>query len=240
MKKKNKLSDNVTGENLSLLPEEVKAEDKSLSPTENYKKFVERFNEIFKKRHRVLPDMVSKLKTRMKTFSFDEVMTALEGLGSWDFAHGNNDRNWKATPDFLLRNDAQIDRFLNLDPQTEGNSQSPTLFPQGFERLDKRLETEAILLAELTTGVWDTGVKYVYGQKLIPWLKSKNYKTDFDTTSKLLISFIRDLNLASSELSLNMILSDYEKYLKTCEFYEIEPRFDIFLKGEQLRLEKQE
>ena len=48
-------------------------------------------------------------------FTLEEILKALDNLSKSEFHQGDNDRGWKADPDFLIRNDEQIDKWLNTD-----------------------------------------------------------------------------------------------------------------------------
>lgn len=207
-----------------------------LQPKECYTIFITRFNEIFGKKHRVGGGMTAKLKTRMKTFSLDEIMEALERLGEWPFAHGDNDRGWQATPDFLLRNDAQIDRFLNqvatkLKPETRAT---------GFEKPDKKLSVEIRLLAGLETGAWVDSISWVYGQELMPWMKKNKMATDFERTTRLLVQFIEESEpkLGASDITWSAMVERYKRYLQSCRIKDVEPRPEIVQKGEEVMNER--
>lgn len=75
--------------------------------------FLEKFNAIFGSSYRPTKTRSEKLLQRLKSYSFDEVSFALDNMASDPFYKGKNDRNWKADPDFFLRTDEQIDKFLN-------------------------------------------------------------------------------------------------------------------------------
>jgi len=75
--------------------------------------YIDKFNLLFKKNFRVTSARKKKLKIRLKEFSFEEVLKALEILHANPFYRGKNDRGWVADPDFLIRSDEQLDKFLN-------------------------------------------------------------------------------------------------------------------------------
>lgn len=83
-------------------------------------KYIERYNSLFKSTARVTDGRNSKLKARLKTFTYEEIITALENMAQIPWYTGKNDTKWVASPDFLLRNDEQIDRFLNNVPKKSG------------------------------------------------------------------------------------------------------------------------
>jgi hypothetical protein len=75
--------------------------------------FMNRFNELFNKNYKPTKGRNQKLKGRLKTFTMEQVMVALENMAKDKFYSGDNDRSWVADPEFFLRNDEQIDKFLN-------------------------------------------------------------------------------------------------------------------------------
>ena len=75
--------------------------------------YIDKFNLLFKKNFRITSARKKKLKIRLKEFSFEEVLKALEILHANPFYRGKNDRGWVADPDFLIRSDEQLDKFLN-------------------------------------------------------------------------------------------------------------------------------
>lgn len=77
--------------------------------------FIEKFNQHFKKSYRVTNGRTIKLRLRLKIYSIEEILQALENLASSPFHRGVNDRGWDANPDFLIRNDEQVDKWLNYD-----------------------------------------------------------------------------------------------------------------------------
>jgi hypothetical protein len=74
---------------------------------------INKFNELFDKHYRLTKERERKLRQRLKTFSMEQIMVALENMAKDKFYSGENDRGWMADPEFFLKNDEQIDRFLN-------------------------------------------------------------------------------------------------------------------------------
>lgn len=71
------------------------------------------FNSLFGGKYQSTVGRIAKLALRLHTFSLEQVLEATRNLSSDDFYQGKNDRGWKADPDFLLRSDEQIDKWLN-------------------------------------------------------------------------------------------------------------------------------
>lgn len=83
--------------------------------TVEIERFLEGFNTLFTSKYRVTPKRSRQLKERLKAYSFEEIMEALSNLGRSSFHRGENQRGWVADPDFLIRSDEQIDKFLNVE-----------------------------------------------------------------------------------------------------------------------------
>ena len=77
--------------------------------------YVEKFNHLFKREFRVTLSRERKLKIRLKNYTFKEILKALDNLSQSPWHRGVNDRGWTASPDFLIRNDEQVDKWLNED-----------------------------------------------------------------------------------------------------------------------------
>jgi phage replication O-like protein O len=80
---------------------------------ERAKIFVERFNELSGLKCRPTEGKERLLKSRLKSFSFEEIVKATELMLSNDFFKGRSQSKWFATPEWILESDAKIDRFLN-------------------------------------------------------------------------------------------------------------------------------
>lgn len=77
--------------------------------------FISHFNIEAGGKNYTLTDTRKKLlNLRRKIFSLEQIKQAVTNMFSNEFYSGVNDRRWCATPDFILRNDEQIDKFLNI------------------------------------------------------------------------------------------------------------------------------
>lgn len=76
--------------------------------------FLEYFNEKSGKNYQVTDDRSDALERRLKKYSMEQVKLAIDALLKSPHHIGKNSTNtWYATPDFLLRSDEMIDRWLN-------------------------------------------------------------------------------------------------------------------------------
>jgi len=77
--------------------------------------FLNEFNNLFERQYKPTAGRVKKLDLRLKSFSLEDILKALHNLSQSPFHRGVNDRGWSADPDFLIRNDEQIDKWLNVN-----------------------------------------------------------------------------------------------------------------------------
>ena len=85
----------------------------SSSPSGDLAVFLEEFNKLFSRDFRITEGRRRQLNTRLKAYSFDEILQALRNMAKSPHHQGKNDRGWVADPDFLLSNDEKIDKWLN-------------------------------------------------------------------------------------------------------------------------------
>jgi len=108
----------------SNLVSKITAEKKQNNTANNVKNdknintYVSLFNEKFKTQYTVTSGRDKKLSQRLKKFTLEEILKAIENLSKSNFHTGDNDRGWKADPDFLIRSDEQIDKWLNTSKST--------------------------------------------------------------------------------------------------------------------------
>lgn len=111
----NKLDENT--QTITDTTTEITTDTKDNSQKENkseeFNNFLEEFNRLFQKNYRHTDDREKRYISRRKTYSTEEILQALENLSKSDFHKGKNDRGWCADPDFLLRNDSMIDKWIN-------------------------------------------------------------------------------------------------------------------------------
>ena len=76
-------------------------------------RFIEAFNTAFKREFKLTKGRTQKIKLRLKTYSINQLIGAVRVMAEDPFYSGSNDRGWVADPDFILRSDEQVDKFLN-------------------------------------------------------------------------------------------------------------------------------
>ena len=78
--------------------------------------FLETFNRNFNTKYQETDGRQDKLKKRREKYTLEQILLAINNLSQSKFHTGKNDSGWKAGPDFLLRNDEMIDKWLNFTP----------------------------------------------------------------------------------------------------------------------------
>lgn len=86
------------------------------------KEYIQTFNRLFKRDYRATTGRKDRLAARLKTFTLEQILKAVENLSKSKFHQGDNDRNWVADPDFLIRNDEQIDKWLQRINSVNGEN----------------------------------------------------------------------------------------------------------------------
>lgn len=87
----------------------------------DFKNFISLFNSLTHKNFRPTIGLQQKYIVRRKSYSADDLVKAAKSLTSSPFHTGTNDRNtYYATPEFLLRSDEQVDKWLNTEPLYKG------------------------------------------------------------------------------------------------------------------------
>lgn len=99
--------------------------------------YIDCFNSLFGSHHKPTKGREEKLAARLKKFTREEILRALSNLSKSPFHRGDNDRKWVADPDFLIRNDEQVDKWINKAPpkqQTLGEMMGAMPFEEMKEK----------------------------------------------------------------------------------------------------------
>jgi len=81
--------------------------------------YLDKFNSLFDRQFTPTKARSVKLKQRLKTYAFEQLLTGLENMAKNEFFRGVNDTGWSANPDYALRNDEIIDKMLNMRPSVK-------------------------------------------------------------------------------------------------------------------------
>jgi len=100
----------------------------------NYKKLMGLFNENYSTNYQATNNRFIKYKARLKTYTHEKLVEALEIMSQTPFYNGANDRGWVANPDYFLRSDEIIDRLLN---KSNGNKKPSNHANESTDRFKK-------------------------------------------------------------------------------------------------------
>lgn len=73
------------------------------------------FNQAMGKKYSLTDKRYELIRTREKSYGTEQLETACRNLGRSAFHTGKNDRGWIADPDWLFKNDENVDKALNLE-----------------------------------------------------------------------------------------------------------------------------
>lgn len=113
----------VTSIGYKKLPKEADTKDNKDTITkdtiqktgDSLQKYIDSFNVFFKREFKTTKGRETKLRTRLKAFSLEEILTAVENLSKSPWHRGINPSGWTASPDFIIRSDEKVDEWLNKD-----------------------------------------------------------------------------------------------------------------------------
>jgi hypothetical protein len=82
------------------------------------------FNQEFSKCYGVTKSRRELIAHRLRVYGLHQLERAVKNLSKTPFYRGKNDRKWEATPDYLFRNDENVDKALNLEVKTVAKKSS--------------------------------------------------------------------------------------------------------------------
>ena len=85
-----------------------------------YTHFCKRFNKN-PNAYKLTTKRISKIKTRLKEFSLNQILKAIDNASEDDFYSGKNDRNWVADLDYITRSYEVIEKLVHLIPRRKIN-----------------------------------------------------------------------------------------------------------------------
>jgi hypothetical protein len=113
----------------------------------------ETFKGVWKRPLRLTSDRRDKIKTRLKSFSEDEIREAIANLRTSKYHLGENQNGTiYATPEFLFRSDSQIDKWMNIRRKEVNQCQTGS----EVERLKRILNAQSSESVSQTQGVQHT------------------------------------------------------------------------------------
>lgn len=83
-----------------------------------------RFGDIWSRPLKLTKERSEKIKARLRTFTEEELCRAIDNIRSSPFHCGENDRGQVyAAPEFIFRNDAMVDKWLNMPVRSKQTSE---------------------------------------------------------------------------------------------------------------------
>ena len=86
---------------------------KSRPVTQEATAYLESFNKLFKRDHRMFDKINSRYLERRNSFTHEQILKSLKNLSKSTFQQGENDSKWTASPEWLIENDERVDQWLN-------------------------------------------------------------------------------------------------------------------------------
>lgn len=107
-------SPRIEAENLQGLRPNNNKINKNNTNTSTLSSLIEFFNEKFGKQYRLTSNVTFLIRSRLKTFSEEQIKQAISNLSTQAWATGRTERNWVASPSYLFKSDDKIDNALNI------------------------------------------------------------------------------------------------------------------------------
>ena len=106
---------------------EKQTKEKNGNNSEDVQRVMDEYNRIFAglwaRPLALTADRKRKIQARLKTFTVDELVTAMKNIRASPFHCGENDRHQVyATPEFICRNDGQVDKWLKMEVKPNGRN----------------------------------------------------------------------------------------------------------------------
>lgn len=89
------------------------SDDKDDQVAEFHEHFVTAWKDVYPRGPKLSPKRRKKIRKRLEEFSLDELKRACDNLHADPFARGKNDRGWIADIDYLIKNQENVDKWLN-------------------------------------------------------------------------------------------------------------------------------
>jgi hypothetical protein len=112
---RNTIKEKKRKEKKSKVKEEIKDKENPSVCSE----ILNHFNEKFKKHYQLTEDINEKIRIRLKTYSKEQLIKAIDIVSMIPFYTGLNDRGWKATPKWLFASDGKVNEILNKEDEID-------------------------------------------------------------------------------------------------------------------------
>lgn len=128
---------------ISSLPEKAPSPPKSPAPPAPFQEFIKTFNELTGRQYAALPKYQVQYRARLKLYTPEQIIQAATVASTDAFLRGANDKGTDyLTVEYMLRNDAQIDKYLNFE-QKGGGGKKYAIKVNGVEREVSKAEYDA-------------------------------------------------------------------------------------------------
>lgn len=101
--------------------------------SDELKVYLSAFNQLFGTKYRPVDSRLVKFKTRRKNLSLEDIITSLLLMSNEKYYKGDNDSNWRATPEYHLRNDTNITKFFEGKDDTEMRCNAREVIEENWE-----------------------------------------------------------------------------------------------------------
>lgn len=76
------------------------------------REILEFYNHTFRRKQQALPPRLAKIKTRLRTYTADQLKQAIVNASRNDFFNGGGSSGWVGDIDYLMRDDAKVEKYL--------------------------------------------------------------------------------------------------------------------------------
>lgn len=84
---------------------------------ENAKKIVQFYNQVFNTEILELPERLKQIEIRLRTFTARDIAVAIKHASQDDFFNGGGSSGWIGSLDYLVKNNKNLEKYLNLTPK---------------------------------------------------------------------------------------------------------------------------
>lgn len=111
---------------------DINKKKKKKEKKKEFQNFIEKFNVLSEKNFHATDKLFKKYVVRRKVYSYEELLQSADGLTKDDFMSGNNENEkYYATPEYLLRNDENVDKYINHNQTCKPNRMRVVRVPHG-------------------------------------------------------------------------------------------------------------
>ena len=83
------------------------------TPDPSFATFLEEFNKAFGTEFHATQKTIASYNARLETFTPEKILKALSNISLDKFYQGENERRWRADPEWMLKSDEVVDKLIN-------------------------------------------------------------------------------------------------------------------------------